>query len=150
MHSSPLMATAVVLSGLGLLAIPLHRLTSAPARTMTPAPLIASAEGTDPNGEPVVLRVRLLRPAKTMLVRDSSDREIWKAENLPAGETETDARISLTDGHLDLSLSLIMEKAEEETAIFFTVMPDGREERHGHLIGNGTIEDHLSFTWPES
>ena len=144
------MATAVVLTGLGLLAIPLHRLTSAPARTMTPAPVEATAEGANPSGEPVVLRIRLLRPAKSLLVRDSSDREIWKAENLPAGESETDARVALQGGHLDLSLSVVMEEAEEETAVFFTVMPDGREERQGHLIGNGRIDDHLSFDWPES
>lgn len=150
MHSSPLMATAVVLTGLGLLAVPLHRLTSAPARTMAPTPVAAMADDGSSKGEPAVLRVRLLRPAKSLVILDNTDREIWKAENLPIGETETDALVPLQAGHLDLSISLVMETAEEETAVFFTVMPDGREERHGHLIGNGALEDHLSFDWPEN
>lgn len=147
MLSSPLMATSAVVLGLALLAVPLHRLTNSLPPSTAPVARISPPQSTEA-GEAAVIRVRLLRAAALLVVTTADGRELWKAENLPAGESEIDARLVLDNNHLELSIDITPEPGAGETAAFFTVLPDGREERKNHVIGEARLQDQLSFDWP--
>ncbi len=139
--ASPLAGTAGVLAGLLLIAIPLRQLTSAP-----PAPPSAPQEPSLTE-IPAVLRVKLLAPANRLLVKTPDGAVLLDIPQPPAGESEHDAVLPIADGGLDLVLSAEFGNSPEETAVFLTVMPDGREEQTRYITGNGLLEETLSYDW---
>ena len=150
MRLSPLFGTALVAAVLGLLAIPLHRLTGSPPAALPVASDSISSVGTAKAATPAVARVRLLREAVSVALFSDDDHLLWKAENVPAGETE--AEIPLEILRHEAVLHVRAEFADDcaETAIFVTVLPDGLEERNAHAIGAATIEERLVFNWPNA
>lgn len=140
--ASPLTGTAGVFAALGLLAVPLHRLTSAPQVKAPPAPAAVPADA----GIPAVLRLKLLAPAKRVAVEDAGGRRLIDLAEAGAGESEHDAVILLENGHLDLTLRA--DFGDTESAAFLTVMPDGREDQTRYLIGSGESSETLTFAWP--
>ncbi len=141
--TSPLAGTAGVIAGLCLISIPLRQLTSAPpvAAVMPAAALVAGDE------IPAVLRVKLLAPAKRLRLADSDGTTLLDAMNLEAGESEHDAALRFTDGELDIILHADFGDATAETAVFLTVMPDGREEQTRYATGSGVLEETLRYEW---
>lgn len=138
---SPLAGTAGVLAGLCLLVIPLRQLTSAPPlRPAVPTELSVTEM-------PAVLRVKLLAPAKRLLVKTTDGEILLDMPFAPAGETEHEVVLSLADGGLDLALTADFGDSTIETAVFLTVLPDGLEELTRHAIGSGMLEDTLRFEW---
>lgn len=138
---SPLAGTAGVLAGLCLLAIPLRKLTSAPPAQ--PAVLTEnSAEEI-----PAVLRVKLLAPAKRLLVKTPDGAVLLDIPQPPAGESEHDAVLHLDDDGLDLVLSADFGDMPSETAVFLTVLPDGHEEQTRYATGSGLLEETLRYEW---
>jgi len=140
--ASPLTGTAAVLTALGLLAIPLHRLTSAPQAKPAPVP----AESPAASETPAVLRLKLLAPAERVTVEDSTGRKLIELSAAAAGESEHDARILLENNRADLTLRVVF--GDTESAAFLTVMPDGREDQTRYLIGSGASSETLTFAWP--
>jgi hypothetical protein len=138
---SPLAGTAGVLAGLCLIAIPLRKLTSAP-----PAPTSSSLE-TSAAEIPSVLRVKLLAPAKRLLVKTPDGTVLLDMPQPAAGESEHDAVLHFDDDGLDLVLSADFCDSQAETAAFLTVMPDGREEQTRYATGSGLLEETLSYNW---
>jgi hypothetical protein len=137
--ASPLAGTAAVLLGLGLLAVPLQRLTSAP-----PAAQVRVA--ADTAGEiPAVLRLRTLAPAASLTLKTIDGKILLELRDHPSGETEHDAVIPLTNNGVELNF--VADFADIETAVFLTVMPDGYEEQQRHAIGSGHIEETLRYEW---
>lgn len=144
MQTSPLIATAIVWAGIGLLAIPLRQLTAShPGAQVQASRNIPAHAGT-----PSVLRLRLLKPAQVVEVRDMAGTVLWRMDNPPAGESEHAVILQIDGGRLDLNLTANFAPAAEEIAVFLTVMPDGLEDRGAHAIGPGTIDAHLAFAWP--
>jgi len=140
---SPLFATAVVLAGLGLLAVPLHRLTSA-----TPAPAPAAGSVAASGEIPAVLRVKLLAPAREFRLETAEGKVLMETAPLQAGESEHDVAVTLDHGVLEIMLRAQFADAAAETAVFLSVLPDGHEERTCFATGAGVIEEPLRFTWP--
>ena len=82
---SPLAGTAGVLAALGLLAIPLHRLTS-----VGPAPpvLVAPAQTSATGATHAVLRLKLLTPARSLRVKPDTGKPLLDLTKVAAGESE--------------------------------------------------------------
>jgi hypothetical protein len=141
--ASPLVGTAGVLGGLSLLAIPLWKLTSA-------KPLLAPAVDVTKLAEhqiSAVLRLRLLAPVKRVSVRTSDGHELLQARELAAGESEYDVVLPFRDHHVSLSAEADFGELATDTAIFFTVMPDGYEDQTRYTIGHGMLRDTLDYEW---
>jgi hypothetical protein len=141
---SPLVGTVGVLAALGLLAIPLRHLTSAtraqPIQVDPARPAAAPAT-------PAVLRLKLLTPARTMRVDTEDGVTLLDLTDVPAGESEHDARLPLHDGNLDLSLEVDFGDDALDTAVFLTVMPDAYEEQTRYVIGRGKLDEPLRYDW---
>ncbi len=141
--TSPLSATAGVIAGLALLAIPMRQLTSAPP---VPVPTAVPTAASD-----VVrtwVKLKLLTPAKTVTLSNPAGEVIWKLAETPAGDMETDIGIQMVEGTLDLTLHVEFGDQTGETAVFLTLLPDGLEEQTRHAIGSGSVEESLHFSWP--
>lgn len=139
---SPLAGTAGVLAGLFLLSIPLRQLTSAP-----PAPLSAPQE-TSATEIPAVLRVKLIAPAKRLLVKTPDGIVLLDVPQPSAGESEHDTTLQFDHGALDLVLTADFGESPAETAVFITVMPDGLEDQTRYATGSGLLEETLRYEWP--
>jgi hypothetical protein len=96
---------------------------------------------------PAVLRVKLLAPAKRLLVKTTGGKILLDMPSAPAGESEHDAMLPHADGGLDLALTADFGGSAAETAVFLTVMPDGREEQTRHATGGGLLEETLRYEW---
>lgn len=141
--TSPLAATAGVLVGLALLAIPLRQITTAP-----PVPAVTASAAPSATIVPAWLTLKLLAPVKSVSLQTAAGQMLWELAETPAGDVETEAVIPLDHGGLDLTLSADFGDHPAETAVFLTVAPDGLEEQTRHAIGSGHIEEPLRFTWP--
>jgi hypothetical protein len=142
---TPLAGTAFVLAGIGVIAIPLHRLTSATkaqAPAATQAPVV-----TDDETLPAVLRLRLLDAAKRVVISDASGAVLWDLADAVPGETEHDVGIKLSGHELELGLRVEFADGENESAAFLTVMPDAHEEQTSYAIGRGQVEETLRYEW---
>jgi len=139
--ASPLAGTAGVLAGLCLLAVPMRRLTSTTAAEPMRLPAAATTE------IPVVLRLKLLAPAKSLKLSTRTGLVLLDLANPTAGETEHDVRIPFSEGGLDIDLRADFGEAKSETAVFLTVLPDGYEEKAGYATGSGLIEETLRYDW---
>jgi hypothetical protein len=141
--SSPLAATAGVLAGLGLLALPLRKLTSAePVRA-------AAVSAPASESVPAWLTLKLLAPAKSVTLKTASGVVLWQLAETPAGDVETQASLAAGQDGLDLMLSVDFGGNTAETAVFLTIAPDGFEDQTRHAIGSGRIEEPLHFSWHE-
>jgi hypothetical protein len=140
--SSPLAGTAGVVAGLVLISFPLRKLTSA-APVASPVEVAVATEKTD-----AVLRLKLLASAERVVVRDTDGRVLLETRDVPAGESEHDASIDLTEDGVELELAIEGTRADGETAAFLSVMPDGREELTRYATGAGDFGDILRFEWP--
>jgi hypothetical protein len=143
--ASPLAGTAAVMAGLAVMAVPLYRLTSA-------APVVARLAVETPQGcssvLPSVLRLKLLTPAKKVIVRLPGGASLLDLADVPAGESEHDTGVLLEHGSCELELVADFDSATSETAVFLTVMPDGLDEETLFTTGSGHLEDVLHFEWP--
>ncbi len=140
--ASPLAGTAAVLAGLCLIAIPLRHLTA--ARRTLDAPAVAATPGT----VHAVLRVRLLAPARRVMVTTAAGALLVDRRDLPAGQSEHDAIVPWDGGALDLTLQADIDSGGAETAVFLTVMPDGYDDQTRYGIGRGRIDELLRYAWP--
>ena len=141
--TSPLSATAGVIAGLALLAIPMRQLTSAP-----PVPVPTAVPTAASNVVRTWLKLKLLTPAKSMTLSNPAGDVMWKLAETPAGDVETDIELQLVEGTLDLTLRVEFGDQAGETAVFLTLLPDGLEEQTRHAIGRGSVEESLHFSWP--
>jgi hypothetical protein len=141
--TSPLSATAGVITGLALLAIPIRQLTSAPPVPVPTANLATTSEMVH-----AWLKLKILTPAKSMTLSNPAGDVIWKLAETPAGDMETDIELQLVEGTLDLTLHVEFGDQAGETAVFLTLIPDGLEEQTRHAIGSGSVEESLHFSWP--
>lgn len=143
--ASPLAGTAGVVAVLCLIAGPLHRLTSS-----APVALAKPASAAVSNMEiSTVLRMRLLAPAKRVVVETTKGKILLDLSGVPAGESEHDLPLSPADGVVELTLQADFCDVAAETAVFLTVMPDAYEERTAYAIGRGRLEETLRFVWHE-
>jgi len=139
--ASPLTGTFGVLVGLGILAVPLHRLTSVESVRVMQAPVAVER----PAGIPAVLRLRLLAPVEHLVLTTGVGGMLLDQAELAAGETEYDVVLPLRDDELEIHLTA--DLGRDETAVFLTILPDGREERTCYVIGRGGVEDLLRYDW---
>ena len=142
---TPLAGTAFVLAGIGVIAIPLQRLTSA-TKAQAPAAIQVPAVTKDET-LPAVLRLRLLDTAKRLVVSDASGAVLWDIADAVPGETECDVGIKLSGHELELSLRVEFADGKNESAAFLTVMPDGHEEKTAYAIGSGQVDETLRYEW---
>jgi hypothetical protein len=141
--ASPLTGTAGVLAGLCLLAIPLRKLTSGSA-----VPAISNAPAVVSSAEiHAVLRLKLLAPAKRVTLKTADGKVLLDQQPVAAGESEHDAAIPFEGETAELALSADFGDATSETAVFLTVMPDGREDQTRYATGSGSIAETLRFDW---
>lgn len=141
--ASPLVGTAGVIAGLLVISVPLRKLTSArPAAEVRAVPAVVSSTEI-----PAVLRIKLLAPAKRLLVKTIDGTVLLEVADMVAGESEHDVALRFTDDELVLDLLADFGDMEAETAVFLTVMPDGYEERSDYRTGSGAIEETLRFEW---
>jgi hypothetical protein len=138
---TPLAGTAGVLLGLCLVAIPLRKLTSAPPMQTAVKEKISNTE------IPAVFRLRLLAPAKRIVIKTADHKILLDLRDIAPGESEYDATIPFSNATLDLTLHAEFGDSSAETAAFLTLMPDGHEEQTRYSIGTGLIDDTLNFEW---
>jgi len=138
---SPLAGTACVLAGLCLLAIPLRQLTSAPPVAPSASLKLAGDE------LPSVLRIKLLTPAKRLLIKMPDGKILLDMPSPAAGESEHNVTLRLEDGSVELVLSADFGDHPSETAVFLTVLPDGLQEQTRYATGNGLLEEALHYEW---
>ena len=142
--TSPLVGTAGVIAGLGLLSLPLRMLTSAPP-VAPPVTVVVAEEESQ-----AVLRLKLLAAAERVAIRSLDGRVLVEMSDAEAGESEHDVALVLVDDGVDIELSIEGSRATGETAAFLTVMPDGREEHTRFATGAGDFGDILRFEWPHA
>jgi hypothetical protein len=140
--ASPLTATAGVMAGLALIALPMLRLTSAAPE---PPPVAIADDAAHANA---VLRLHTLVPLREIVIADAAGGTLLRLQDTPAGESEHDVALEIIHGGLDLELAVA--GATVETAVFVTLMPDGREELTRHSIGSGDFHDILRYDWPHT
>ncbi len=140
--TSPLAATVGVLAGLGMMVIPLRQLTSAPPMPTVKPPAVSATTVV-----PAWLTLKLLAPAKSVMLKTAAGQVLWALAETPVGDVESQAGLPLDQGGLDLMLTVVFHEASSETAVFLTLAPDGLEEQTRHAIGSGRIEEPLRFTW---
>ena len=141
---SPLAATAAVMAGLCLVAIPMRALTSGASWVDSVTTIkTVSAEKT-----PAVLRIKLLAPATRLVIKTVGGVVLLDRAGLAAGDSEYDASLDLSEGDLELSMMADFGETAQETAVFLTVVPDEREEQTRYATGSGLLEEILHFTWP--
>jgi hypothetical protein len=141
---SPLAGMGFVLAAIGVIALPLHRLTSS---SKIQVPVESSSAVTDNETLPAVLRLRLLDAAKRVMVSDASGAVLWGLADVAPGEFEHDVEIKLSGHELELILRLEFADGGNESAAFLTVMPDTFEDRTAYLIGSGQVEKTLRYEW---
>ena len=142
---TPLAGTAFVLAGIGMIAIPLQRLTSeSKLQALVAAPTSSIA---DEKTLRAVLRLRLLDAAKRVVVSDASGAVLWEIAEASSGETEHDVGIKLSGHELELGLRVEFADGTNESAAFLTVMPDGHEEKTAYVIGSGQVDETLRYEW---
>lgn len=139
---TPLVATAIVVGGLLVLAIPLHQLTTAKAAALRPAPPPQQANHT-----PAWLTLKLLTPADAITLATTDGTILWSLGPSAAGDHETHLELPVTDGHTELVLDVQRPDHAPESAAFLTIAPDGMNERQAHALGSGTIRELLNFDW---
>lgn len=143
--TSPLAGTAAVCAGLAVLAVPLHRLTSAPAVVAVP---VVAATDAGAATTPCVLRLKLLAPAAKVTVMTPGGATLLDLTDIPAGVSEHDAELLLNRDAGELDVRVDFGGSAAETAVFLTVMPDGMEEKTLFITGSGVVRDVLRFEWP--
>ena len=143
--ASPLAGTAAVLAGLAVLAVPLHRLTSAPPVVAKPAVEITDGCVSTTHA---VLRLKLLAPARKVAVGLPGGVPLLDLTNAPAGISEHDVDLVLDHGVCELELYADFGDGPAETAAFLTAMPDGFDEKTLFTTGTGRTHDILRFEWP--
>ena len=139
---SPLSATAAVVVGLTMIAIPLHHLTQPAAPKRNTGMVAESAALT-----PCWLSLKLLASAKSVTLSTTDGKELWTAGPTPAGELDTRKPLAVGPEPTDLILKIEFDDPTAETAAFLSIAPDGQEEVTRYAIGTGTIHDLLSFHW---
>lgn len=141
--ASPLAGTAVVFACLAVIAVPLSRLTGG-AAVVAPAgvPRSPSAEA---DRVPAVVRVKLLDPADRLEIVSVDGAVLLRLDAPAAGESEHDIVVPIDAGVVELQVRVAC--GSDETAVFVTLMPDGREEQTRYLTGAGDLEDTLRFEW---
>jgi hypothetical protein len=141
---SPLLGTGLVLAALALLALPLHRLTAegrSAAGTPSPPPLSTAVADV----VPATLRIHTIDPLSSIHISDEAGCVLYQTIDAQPGEVETNVSLEWHKGKIDLSLRA--ESGQKETAVFLTLLPDGREERAAHAIGSGSFDEILPFHW---
>ena len=139
---SPLAGTVLVLAFIGVIALPMQRLTSA-----SKAPASAQEPVLEDKTLPAVLRLRLLAAAKHAVVSTTNGEALWKLADVPAGIAEHDVSFDLSGHELELVLRVEFADGANESAAFLTVMPDAHDEQTAYLIGSGRVEETLRFEW---
>ena len=143
--TSPLLGTAGVMACLAVVAVPLWRLTSVPPVVVRPLAGVV-ADGVTP----AVLRLKLLDPAKRVVVRAGEDNVLLDLKDLSAGESEHDVALRMGGGEVELAMVVELGDLARETAVFLTVMPDGHEQRTAYVTGSGRLEEILQFDWHQA
>jgi len=143
---SPLAGTAGVLATLGLLAIPLHKLTS-----HRPAPAASHRAALPSTDTPTaaILRLKLLAPARSLRLRTEDGTLLLDLADVAAGESECDALLPIRHDTLELLLNAELDDGPADTAIFLTVMPDAREAQTRYVLGSGSLAQPLRFNWQQ-
>ncbi len=139
---SPLAGTAGVMAGLALMAVPLHKLTSAAPATRQ----VHTVESS--SAIHAVIRVRLLLQPETLVLKTTDGRMLLVLNKPVAGESEHDVDIPFAGNGFEAVLSADFGDSPSDTAVFLTVMPDGREDQTRYLTGKGKLEETLRFEWP--
>ncbi|MEI6175462.1 MAG: hypothetical protein WCS43_01105 [Verrucomicrobiota bacterium] len=145
LFASPLAGTATVMAGLAVLAVPLHRLTSAPPVVATPAVEIKDGCVSTTHA---VLRLKLLAPARKATLGLPGGIPLLDLTNIQTGVSEHDVDLVLDHGVCELELAVDFGDAAMETAVFLTTMPDDLEEKTLFITGTGRARDILRFEWP--
>lgn len=142
--ASPLTGTVVVFGCLAVIAVPLSRLTSG-AAVVVPAGVPQSVP-VEAGRVPAVVRVKLLDPADRLEIVSADGAGLLRLDAPAAGESEHDIVVPSDAGVIELQVRVAC--GSDETAVFVTLMPDGREEQTRYLTGAGDLEDTLRFEWP--
>lgn len=143
-HASPLAGTAVVMACLAVLAVPMWRLTGGTPAVTAPAVAAATAPGT----VQAVVRVKCLDALARLEILGTDGALVLRLDAPAAGESEHDVAMPF-DGHA-VEWVVRADCGADETAVFITVLPDGREGQTRYLTGSDAVEETLRFEWPQT
>lgn len=141
--TSPLVATFSVLFTLGVLAVPLKRLTSQDR----PQPVKMARETTKTSLTATWVQVKWLAEVADLRLATLDGRVLWEIGESGAGQADFPAELPIVDGGLELRLSANFV-GDLESAVFISLAPDHLEERSAHLLGMNEVTGVVSFEWP--
>lgn len=140
--ASPLVGTMAVLIALGILSVPLRRLTQSEAIS----PQVIEVKSTDSRVHGVV-RIKVLKKIDRVVFRGLNGEICFEMKDLEMGEHEKDCELRLEGEVLTGRVEVDFGAHEQESAIFVTVMPDGYEERTCYVIGAGEVGETIRLVW---
>ncbi len=149
MRGFPLINAFVIALALGLILVPLVRLTSrsaaAPSGVEAPGDT-GSASG--PVAIPVSVSLRYTHLPESLTLTHL-DEVLWRADTADALEDGSEILLRIPEEGVDLVADVVWPEETPLSAIEITLEPDALEERVAVLWGEGRTDDVLSFVWGE-
>ena len=142
MRGFPLLNGAFIVMALGLVLLPLLRLTSSDAGSTKPsAPTMPQ-----PSGIATGISVRYAH-APTSLTLSHLGKTLWQTTSVAEIDAGREVPLILGSEGIDLLLAVIWTEGTPATAIGITLQPEGLAEQSQVLWGEGSVEDVLTFVW---
>lgn len=137
MRGFPLINTAVILVALGLILIPMIKLTSAPPK-VTPR---KSIDDTPSDTIPVEIEVRHAHQPEQLSISHLG-KEIWTIGS------DSETQLVIPEEGVDLLVQVRWPEGTPESAVEISLAPQAMASLSRNLWGKGDLEEILTFVWP--
>ena len=142
MRGFPLINAAIILVALGVILVPLVKLTSAPPTVIADRPLLQT-ETEDPNSVSVSLSFRSAHTPDSIKVSHLGKLLV----NTDSVDDIIDVDLMIPEEGVDLLVDVQWPNGTPETALELTLEPTARDSLAQVLWGEGQVEEILTFVW---
>ena len=142
MRGFPLLNGAFILLALGVILVPLLRLTGDPAET----PSSSEVATEDSEKREVAMVVRYAHEPASLAISHLGE-AIWETTSSAEMKQGKKVSMEIPDEGFDLFVSVEWPAGTPETALQLTLTPESLEEQTQVLWGQGDYGDVLSFVW---
>lgn len=147
MRGSPLLQCLIGALGFGLFAIPLVQLTFARA-AVAPTTRTAPAAAAASDARHTFIRLRFAHPPKFCSLKLGGVELMPQSAVPPGSPIETEARLAIPSGGIDLALTAQWPGGTPDTAVTVELEPDELDARRETRWSTGpALTEILSFKW---